>query len=205
MPQVSVGGAVKPGAATLRLSNDLTGGGKPILWLVGRGHHLQLRNHVRGKRKVSMDCYHPTLAQVPFRQSGAIEDSFVATLLATVNAGIVCIAAARGRNSGQQDGELRRGPLVPIGDRDRKVLQGLRFYTTLDSSVVIVDQGCGAVLHFHSLASCTNFQCDVGVSRSVDGQYNASLHGGLEPGFGNLRSEERRVGKECRSRWSPYH
>ena len=21
----------------------------------------------------------------------------------------------------------------------------------------------------------------------------------------NLRSEERRVGKECRSRWSPYH
>src|SRR3712207_9484431 len=23
--------------------------------------------------------------------------------------------------------------------------------------------------------------------------------------FGALRSEERRVGKECRSRWSPYH
>src|SRR2546429_5796974 len=23
--------------------------------------------------------------------------------------------------------------------------------------------------------------------------------------FGKLRSEERRVGKECRSRWSPYH
>ena len=23
--------------------------------------------------------------------------------------------------------------------------------------------------------------------------------------FGDLRSEERRVGKECRSRWSPYH
>ena len=32
----------------------------------------------------------------------------------------------------------------------------------------------------------------------------------LEPGYGvtvgnALRSEERRVGKECRSRWSPYH
>ena len=26
----------------------------------------------------------------------------------------------------------------------------------------------------------------------------------LEPN-GELRSEERRVGKECRSRWSPYH
>ena len=23
--------------------------------------------------------------------------------------------------------------------------------------------------------------------------------------FGSSRSEERRVGKECRSRWSPYH
>src|SRR5574343_1942376 len=27
---------------------------------------------------------------------------------------------------------------------------------------------------------------------------------GLWPGIG-VRSEERRVGKECRSRWSPYH
>ena len=25
------------------------------------------------------------------------------------------------------------------------------------------------------------------------------------PGYGTKRSEERRVGKECRSRWSPYH
>ena len=27
----------------------------------------------------------------------------------------------------------------------------------------------------------------------------------LFPGTPDLRSEERRVGKECRSRWSPYH
>ena len=25
------------------------------------------------------------------------------------------------------------------------------------------------------------------------------------PAFADVRSEERRVGKECRSRWSPYH
>src|SRR2546425_11038364 len=33
------------------------------------------------------------------------------------------------------------------------------------------------------------------------------LIGGLEPARGYMlrRSEERRVGKECRSRWSPYH
>ena len=31
--------------------------------------------------------------------------------------------------------------------------------------------------------------------------------GAPRPGFegGQMRSEERRVGKECRSRWSPYH
>src|SRR3712207_5016618 len=28
---------------------------------------------------------------------------------------------------------------------------------------------------------------------------------GLAVGLADLRSEERRVGKECRSRWSPYH
>src|SRR5256886_16951763 len=27
----------------------------------------------------------------------------------------------------------------------------------------------------------------------------------LRMNFGGFRSEERRVGKECRSRWSPYH
>ena len=34
-------------------------------------------------------------------------------------------------------------------------------------------------------------------------RYEAVLNG-LEATFGT-RSEERRVGKECRSRWSPYH
>src|SRR5256884_3428138 len=28
---------------------------------------------------------------------------------------------------------------------------------------------------------------------------------GSSPGWVSTRSEERRVGKECRSRWSPYH
>src|SRR3712207_3914785 len=32
-----------------------------------------------------------------------------------------------------------------------------------------------------------------------DGQVTATLH------IPSIRSEERRVGKECRSRWSPYH
>ena len=31
------------------------------------------------------------------------------------------------------------------------------------------------------------------------------LRARLRPRRGSIRSEERRVGKECRSRWSPYH
>src|SRR3712207_9210130 len=34
----------------------------------------------------------------------------------------------------------------------------------------------------------------------LDGQYRVNFGDG-----DTLRSEERRVGKECRSRWSPYH
>ena len=34
---------------------------------------------------------------------------------------------------------------------------------------------------------------------------NVSLKGRSIKSPGVIRSEERRVGKECRSRWSPYH
>ena len=34
---------------------------------------------------------------------------------------------------------------------------------------------------------------------------NGSAQKNLVWSIGQLRSEERRVGKECRSRWSPYH
>ena len=36
----------------------------------------------------------------------------------------------------------------------------------------------------------------------VAGAYASEVFGG---GYARQRSEERRVGKECRSRWSPYH
>src|SRR2546426_5178468 len=46
--------------------------------------------------------------------------------------------------------------------------------------------------------------CARGTTTHYDEEYcyfgNAISHAGLLP-----RSEERRVGKECRSRWSPYH
>ena len=42
-----------------------------------------------------------------------------------------------------------------------------------------------------------------GVGKTTTSQ---ALTAGLaDKGYKVLRSEERRVGKECRSRWSPYH
>src|SRR6195952_513223 len=48
------------------------------------------------------------------------------------------------------------------------------------------------------------------VQRMADGIHDSLAAGaGRDPvtvnTVGDLRSEERRVGKECRSRWSPYH
>src|SRR2546427_12207395 len=42
-----------------------------------------------------------------------------------------------------------------------------------------------------------------GIGRRLDGWPNRDLNPGLILSLS--RSEERRVGKECRSRWSPYH
>ena len=42
-------------------------------------------------------------------------------------------------------------------------------------------------------------------TNTVKRSHRATVHGlGLKR-IDQVRSEERRVGKECRSRWSPYH
>src|SRR3989475_9749953 len=47
---------------------------------------------------------------------------------------------------------------------------------------------------------CTG--CSQGCNVTLDTRENVVVRVRPRP---NLRSEERRVGKECRSRWSPYH
>ena len=42
-------------------------------------------------------------------------------------------------------------------------------------------------------------------AKSYIARYNGNVTEVEEWGKKKLRSEERRVGKECRSRWSPYH
>ena len=43
------------------------------------------------------------------------------------------------------------------------------------------------------------------VAFSIPKEYSTSVTLAPESGGKSGRSEERRVGKECRSRWSPYH
>ena len=43
------------------------------------------------------------------------------------------------------------------------------------------------------------------VDKSYDGKVLVVKDLNLDINEGGERSEERRVGKECRSRWSPYH
>ena len=51
------------------------------------------------------------------------------------------------------------------------------------------------VKHFVDVASKCDFDIDICYNRYVIDAKS----------FLGVRSEERRVGKECRSRWSPYH
>src|SRR2546426_6575015 len=73
-----------------------------------------------------------------------------------------------------------------------------------DSSVVIVLVGPKTKCRKH-----VDWEISAGLNKKVGGY--SGLLGVLLPGFPLLpvdqyrRSEERRVGKECRSRWSPYH
>ena len=60
------------------------------------------------------------------------------------------------------------------------------------------------------IASANNLSVKYGTQVVLDGAtiaFREGEHIGLvgRNGSGKSRSEERRVGKECRSRWSPYH
>ena len=53
----------------------------------------------------------------------------------------------------------------------------------------------------------TNVTTDAGLSDEMKTYYSDYLIDNAQPKLvhDQFRSEERRVGKECRSRWSPYH
>ena len=66
------------------------------------------------------------------------------------------------------------------------------------STQLTVDGAATAATRVGSTYSVSGTNMEVGSG-------NSDVFGGLTAGSATARSEERRVGKECRSRWSPYH
>src|SRR5258708_27513840 len=82
--------------------------------------------------------------------------------------------------------------------------------STLNFECVFVPSGGGPAHHY--LGVVRRIGVDLGVTQNVSlGWVVFAPTGVIHPGdlagnYGGVqRSEERRVGKECRSRWSPYH
>ena len=78
------------------------------------------------------------------------------------------------------------------------------------ATIQLFDEKTGEVVHeLHEENMITNAvdtilnppdYIEIGMDSDNDRSFNM-----LRDFVGNIRSEERRVGKECRSRWSPYH
>ena len=68
--------------------------------------------------------------------------------------------------------------------------------TTIDEYV-----GSPAAVVVFGIANCEGCAFMDGVLADLAPRFN----GRVKFGKAKMRSEERRVGKECRSRWSPYH
>src|SRR2546425_13247825 len=81
--------------------------------------------------------------------------------------------------------------------------------TTIHCTPQCRDTKCRIFSHsvFDGFSGCSHALnvSDSGGTCRLDVQETRSVHLPREYGARALRSEERRVGKECRSRWSPYH
>ena len=88
------------------------------------------------------------------------------------------------------------GTGIVVGGQDAHFEEGGAFTGSI-SPAMLKDAGAGAVILGHSERRHGLGEDDALVQKKAA----ASLKAGLLV----TRSEERRVGKECRSRWSPYH
>ena len=113
------------------------------------------------------------------------------------------------------DQTARAGPWVPFGDNPSPDFRAAVAVTQLAFTIQPSNTGAGSVI---SPAVQVTAQDAIGNTvTSFNGAVTIAI--GLNPVGGTLagtksvvashgvavRSEERRVGKECRSRWSPYH
>ena len=91
--------------------------------------------------------------------------------------------------------------------------QMARFWTKVFALTFAIGVATGIVMEFEfgtNWATYSRYVGDVfGSALAAEGIFAFFLESGflavLLFGWDKVRSEERRVGKECRSRWSPYH
>src|SRR3712207_323195 len=100
-----------------------------------------------------------------------------------------------------RDGMERR--LTDSIETALKLAEGLVQVETVEAD------GSGESMLFSESFTCTNCGASIAEIQPRTFSFN-SPHGACDrcDGLGSrleIRSEERRVGKECRSRWSPYH
>ena len=65
--------------------------------------------------------------------------------------------------------------------------------------------GIGAVVNIKGIKTHQTVENALKIVENLKHRAAKDADGKTGDGVGILRSEERRVGKECRSRWSPYH
>src|SRR5215204_7627756 len=93
---------------------------------------------------------------------------------------------------------------VVIPTLGRELLEGclesIAAGTAWPAEVIVVNQGSGS-----SVASWIDRLTRPGLVITHVRSSDRGIAAGTNRGLERVRSEERRVGKECRSRWSPYH
>ena len=111
------------------------------------------------------------------------------------------IARVPGLSASKVD-DVILGCAMPEGEQGMNVarIAALRAGLPVETSAMTINRFCSSGLQAIALAA----------DRVRGGGADVIIAGGTEsmsmvPMGGNNRSEERRVGKECRSRWSPYH
>src|SRR3712207_9157907 len=102
----------------------------------------------------------------------------------------------------------RRAPALEFSEGDWEDVISINltslFYLSQAAARRFVEQGGGGKII--NLASVLSFSGGIVVpSYAATKAGVANLTRALANEWASLRSEERRVGKECRSRWSPYH
>src|SRR2546426_12633898 len=98
------------------------------------------------------------------------------------------------------------------GSDPSRMADAADFVQTLGADIVDINMGCPANKILKGCAGAA-LMGDLDLARAIVRTVRARVRipvtvkfrVGLDDGRANYRSEERRVGKECRSRWSPYH